>query len=95
MTLSSLEGYDPTMDMILMCEVRTEATYVKHHKKKIAFIFSAMRHFAHALQTKGYNVTYRKYDDAEKTGSFEGEIQRLHAHISFQRLIVTEPGEYR
>jgi len=35
-----------TDDLILMCEVKEEATYVKHHKKKIVFVFSAMRHFA-------------------------------------------------
>jgi len=43
--ISSLEDATPQTDIILMCEVRTEATYVKHHKKKIAFIFSAMRHY--------------------------------------------------
>ena len=95
MSLSSLEGYDPARDMILMCEVHAEATYVKHHKKKIAFIFSAMRHFARALQAKGFNVTYRKYDDAENSGTFQGEVQRLVSRYPFQRLIVTEPGEYR
>lgn len=95
MTLSSLDGYDPARDMILMCEVHAEATYVKHHKKKIALLFSAMRHFAISLQAKGFKVTYRKYDDAENAGTFQGEVQRLLSRFSFQRLIVTEPGEYR
>ena len=27
-------------DLLLMCEVRQEATYVKHHKKKIVFLDS-------------------------------------------------------
>ena len=35
-TISSLEGCDLEDDVILMCEVLEEATYVKHHKKKIA-----------------------------------------------------------
>ena len=47
-TLSSLTGLDPQNDIILMCEVRSEATYVKHHKKKIAFVF-----FCDALFCKG------------------------------------------
>ena len=38
--ISCLEGFNPEKDMIFMCEVWEEATYVKHHKKKIAFIFS-------------------------------------------------------
>ena len=30
-------------DVILMAEVRSEATYVKHHKKKIAFLCAKAR----------------------------------------------------
>ena len=66
-TLSSLTGLDPQNDIILMCEVRSEATYVKHHKKKIAFVFSAMRHFAKELSGEGYNIRYVKYDDPYNT----------------------------
>lgn len=43
--ISSLVDVDEQNDIILMCEVRSEATFIKHHKK-ITFIFSAMRHFA-------------------------------------------------
>jgi deoxyribodipyrimidine photo-lyase len=45
-SISSLSGCDQSRDIIFMCEVWDEATYVKHHKKKIAFLFSAMRHFS-------------------------------------------------
>jgi len=48
-------------DLILMCEVRQEATYVKHHKKKIAFVFSAMRHFARELRDRGLQVRYERW----------------------------------
>jgi len=48
--ISSLSDVDRQNDIIWMCEVWDEATYVKHHKKKIAFIFSAMRHFANELK---------------------------------------------
>ncbi|MEL7452947.1 MAG: cryptochrome/photolyase family protein, partial [Pseudomonadota bacterium] len=41
--MTSLQAGDRQTDRILMVEVLEEATYVKHHKKKIAFIFSAMR----------------------------------------------------
>ena len=43
--MSSLRDVQ-TGDTLLFCEVMEEATFVKHHPKKIAFIFSAMRHFA-------------------------------------------------
>ena len=55
-TISSLHGADKTKDTILICEVQQEATYVKHHKKKLVFIFSAMRHFAQELRDAKYRV---------------------------------------
>jgi len=58
--ISSLSDCNKSDDMILMAEVMEEATYVKHHKKKIAFLFSAMRHFAAGMEEKGYKVAYTK-----------------------------------
>lgn len=78
-----------------MCELRDEATYVKHHKKKIAFLFSAMREFAELLKTEGFKVRYVKYDDAHNTGSFEKEVERALIDFKCNKIIVTEPGEYR
>ena len=94
-TISSLRGVDAAHDTILMCEVMAEATYVKHHKKKIAFLFSAMRHFAAELADKGFSVRYIKLDDPGNTGSFEGEIDRALQEIDADHIVVTEPGEYR
>lgn len=51
-----------------MSELQDEATYVKHHKKKIAFLFSAMRHFAQELMSKGCKVEYTKLDDNHNAG---------------------------
>lgn len=92
--ISSLEDLEAD-DVILICEVMEEATYVQHHPKKIAFLFSAMRHFAEALSIKGYNVRYVTLDDADNTGSFKGEIVRALNLTNSNRIIVTEPGEYR
>ena len=36
-TLPAISDANKSTDTILMAEVREEATYVKHHKKKIAF----------------------------------------------------------
>jgi deoxyribodipyrimidine photolyase-related protein len=38
-SIASLQGCDKTNDIILMAEVMSEATYVKHHKKKLFFYF--------------------------------------------------------
>lgn len=93
--LSSLAAADKAVDRILMCEVADETTYVRHHKKKIAFIFSAMRHFAETLRADGWHVDYVKLGDAGNTGSFTGEVRRAAQRIKPAELIVTEPGEWR
>ena len=93
--VSSLRDADKAHDIILMCEVWDEATYVKHHKKKIAFIFSAMRHFAEELSQQGYNVKYVKLDDPDNTGSFQGEVTRAVKQHEPEKIIVTEAAEYR
>jgi len=90
-TLADLSGGD----VVMFCEVMEEASYVPHHPKKIAFLFSAMRHFAAELEAKGINVRYVKLDDAKNTGSFNGEVQRALSELAPQKIIVTEPGEYR
>lgn len=93
--ISSLEDFDAGQDCVLMCEVREEAVYVKHHKKKIAFLFSAMRHFAQGLAGKGYALRYTKLDDSNNAGSFSGEIKRAVKDLKPEKIIVTMPGEYR
>ena len=94
-SLSSLKGYNHQTDSLLLCEVWDEATYVRHHKKKIVFLFSAMRHFAQQLQSKGYRVEYIRLEDSGNSGSLKGEVARLVQEQGFERLVVTQPGEYR
>ncbi len=72
-SISSLEGADPKQDVILRGEVAEETTYVRHHRKKIVLILSAMRHFAEELRAAGYEVRYIRLDDADNSGSFTGE----------------------
>jgi len=74
--LASLTGCDPADTVVLMMEVAEEATHVRHHKAKIALIFSAMRHFAAELQAAGWRVDYVRLDDPDNAGSFTGEIIR-------------------
>ncbi len=93
--LSSLNAGDGSRDVVLMAEVMAEATYVKHHKKKIALIFSAMRHFAETLRSEGWTVEYVKLDDAENSGDLGGEVWRALARHDMDEVIVTEAGEHR
>ena len=94
-SISSLKGHNPDTDIILMCEAWNEATYVKHHKKKIAFLFSAMRHFSEGLKNKGFNVEYTALDASDNAGSFSVEVKRMLSKYNFDQIVVTHPGEYR
>ena len=93
--IASLADINPQEDLILMAELNEEATYVKHHKKKIAFIFSAMRHFAEQCEAEGWNVCYIKYDSPENKGSFLKQIQYIIDKYSATGLCMVEAGEYR
>jgi deoxyribodipyrimidine photolyase-related protein len=93
--LATLKDIDKKSDIVFMCEVMGEITYVKHHKQKIVFVLSAMRHFAEELREKGINVHYVKFDDLDNTGSFTGELQRAIDFIKPDVVTLTEPSEYR
>jgi deoxyribodipyrimidine photolyase-related protein len=94
-TVAALRDINPARDTVLMAEVAAEATYVRHHKKKIAFIFSAMRHFAEDLRQGGIRVRYVRLDEPGNTGMLSGEIARAIAELKPERLVTTFPGEYR
>jgi deoxyribodipyrimidine photolyase-related protein len=93
--ISSLEKIDKDHDVVLMFEVMEENTYVKHHQQKIAFILSAMRHFSVELQEKKIKVHYLKLDDHDNTQSFDSEIAKAIQFYRPDRLVLTEPSEYR
>ena len=95
-SLASLQTADPKRDVVLMAEVAAETTYVRHHKKKIAFVLSAMRHFADDLRKVGWKVDYVRLDEPENSGGFTGEVCRaLKRFGDIDRILVAEPGEWR
>ncbi len=94
-SISSLSNCDKSDDIVLISEVIDEATFIPHHKKKLVFIFSAMRHFALDLKNNGFNVIYNKLNDSENTGSLTGEISRLMKNHSFEKIVITSPSEFR
>ena len=92
--LSALQTLEP-QDVVLMAEVWSEATYVNHHKQKIALIFSAMRHFRDALRQSGRTVHYVTLDDPDNTQDLTTELERMQAVHEFSGWVLTEPGEWR
>jgi deoxyribodipyrimidine photolyase-related protein len=93
--LSALRAGDRAKDTVVMAEVVEEATYVRHHPKKIALIFIAMRKFAAALETDGWTVVYTRLDDSENSNSIVGELLRRAEQTGADSVICTEPGEWR
>jgi deoxyribodipyrimidine photolyase-related protein len=91
--VSSLADADPKKDLILFLETMKEANSVNHHVKKLAFLFSAMRHFAQELKEKGFQVVY--IDITEEEDSLTSALKKIAKLHKIDRLIVTEPGEYR
>jgi deoxyribodipyrimidine photolyase-related protein len=94
-SLPSLQGIDPATATVLMMEVGDEASYVRHHPKKIGFIFSAMRHFAEELRAGGWRVDYVRLDDPGNSGSFDGEVARAASRHGATGIVTVEAGEWR
>ena len=92
LNLPTLQHLNKSKDRLVMAEVADEATYVKHHKQKIALIFSAMRHFAVDLEKEGWQVDYYCYGEHAFRG-FAALISEKYADAG--ELVVTRCGEYR
>ncbi len=95
LSLSSLQHARRDADVVLMAEVADETTYVKHHKKKIAFVLSAMRHFAQLLREAGWQVDYVTLDDPDNGGSLAVEVERAWARHGCDAVSMTQAGEWR
>jgi deoxyribodipyrimidine photolyase-related protein len=93
--LSALAGLDPAEDIVVMLEVAAEGSYVPHHRQKIVMVLSAMRHFAAELREAGYRVDYVTLDAPDNTGTLPGELQRALERHRVERVVMTEPGEWR
>jgi len=86
---------DRSRDVVVMAEVAAEAGYVPHHPKKIALVLAAMRAFAARLAGQGWRVAYTRLDDPDNAGSIPGELLRRAAEFGTDRVLVTQPGEWR
>ena len=93
--LSSLCDADRDGSVLLITEVAEETRYVRHHKKKLAYILSAMRHHVDALRAAGWTVDHVRLDDEENSGSFTGEIARALLRHPIARIVGEHAGEWR
>lgn len=93
--LSSLQAANKDADVVVMAEVADEASYVRHHPKKIAFVFTAMRKFAQKLKSDGWDVRYCRFDDAQTPDSLTSVLLQQAEALGTTDVLVTEPGEWR
>ncbi|PVY75848.1 deoxyribodipyrimidine photolyase-related protein [Tamilnaduibacter salinus] len=93
--ISALADADPAQDRIVMAEVHNEASYTNHHRKKLVLLFSAMRHFAAALEDVGWTVDYQRYHPDNPNQSLEAVLDRTIRENAPERVVVTECGEWR
>jgi deoxyribodipyrimidine photolyase-related protein len=93
--LSALRDIDPTQDIVLMVEAAAEARNVPHHKQKIAFVLSAMRHFAEGLRATGLQVDYVRMDEASNQQDLGLELARAVQRHHPASVVATEPSDWR
>ena len=93
--IAALKAADKAQDIVVMAEVSNEASYVPHHPKKIAFLFSAMRHFAQKLRQDGWTVDYTQLDADTHHGSIAAALIAAADRHGTSKVIATEPGEWR
>ncbi len=79
---------------ILMVEALKELSYVCHHKQKIVFWLSAMRHFYQELKDKKRDIKYIKFG-AKNSRSITDALKNYKKNNNFNKLILEHPAEYR
>ena len=80
---------------VVMAELYAEATYGSHHQQNRVLVFSAMRHVAQSVRDQGRDVTYFAYGETPELKSFTDVLAHKLASGTYERVFVTEPGEYR
>ncbi len=61
------EDLSPQNTSLVFCESAADVTQIPFHKKKIVYMWSAQRHFAHECAEKGYHIVYLKGTESAAT----------------------------
>lgn len=95
---AAFDGFDPSQDAVWMAEVHHEATHVWCHRLRIAYFFSAMRHFRDEQTGAGRTVYYHALTTDRKRdagATFSQILARDVRRLKPRNMIVTEPGDHR
>jgi deoxyribodipyrimidine photolyase-related protein len=91
--MSSLKASTPEDSEIYMAEWMDSVKTVKHHQKKLVFIFSCMRHFAAELRSHGWRVHYDRFDQL-KNMNLETALTLVVEKLKPKQILYTLPSEY-
>jgi len=94
-TYGALKAAKKADTVILMAEVADETRYAWHHRQKLVFVLSAMRHFADELREAGWQLDYVRLTDPDNTGSLDGELARAVERHAPGAVHMNEAAEYR
>jgi deoxyribodipyrimidine photolyase-related protein len=94
-TAAAFDGFDNCLDLVWMAEVEEESTHVWSAKQRIALFLSSMRHFAQGLKDSGKSVDYTAQTLGSAPSSLGAELQRAITKLKPERLVMTEPGDWR
>ncbi len=92
--ITSLNDFDKDLDEILICELKKNFTDINHHKKKIVYQISCMRHFSIEMDRLGFKINYLKLDNPDNENSYTSEIMKLINDKGIDKVIVAEPSTY-
>lgn len=90
---AALAAADPAQDAVLMIETVAEATRTWSHGQRIALFIAGMRHFRDLLRDVGWRVIYRELADG--VPDLGSGLRTAVAFTGAQRVLLTEPGEWR
>ncbi|MGB0722201.1 MAG: cryptochrome/photolyase family protein [Gammaproteobacteria bacterium] len=90
----ALVDFDPQRDLLWMAELVDESRHVPSHKTRSALFLSAMRHFRDEQRATGRTVDYRALGEHPHDDLANALSDALAEHGP-ERLVVTQPGEWR
>jgi len=76
-------------DCLLFIESRKRGAHLKYHKIKLVMIYSAMRHFADEMESKGWAVDYHQLENTE---DFESGLRKHLKKYSPDEVCMAEPN---
>ncbi len=92
---AAFDGFDAGRDAVWMAEVAEEATHVWSSKPRTVMFLAAMRHFALELQDSGRPLHYTRLEADGNAGSLAAQLQTDLLRLRPERLVMTEPGDWR